>query len=561
MRVTNNITTRQFLTNNNRLLTHQLQSENRIATQRRFNRVSEDPINGSKAMTVRRQLRDNAIYKDNLSAAKQLFSAAEINLTSVAHTNYIKVEEKLVAAANGTWEQSQLDIYATELEQIAEQMVKTLNGDFSERVLFGGASNGKTPFQIQRAVVTDEGGNIVFPPNANKYYNVAADGTVSLKEGVKMDDIPRTVTYNGVPLDFDVTSDMILPDGRIMKPTAGKSYTVTAIDEKTQKWSDEVIEIKSEDVDEAIEKSDNSLMYPGSKPVYVDIGIGIKYNSEYEVDPQTALDVSMNGAAITGNGIDIDGMELSGTVRKAVGDTTFIGLSVRNGYPPYSFNNISLTIAGTQLTARLDETNAPVKPDGGVYTNAEITALLNNVVSDAYKAESGKELPADVRFSIDDNNSFVIESENTEITVDFPTLGIEAGEVPVVNEGKVAMDEDGNLDLSERFSKNLMQLVIDAADALKRGDRSTVNAIIDRANEANNHILTEITTLGTKQNSIEFYESKNEDYKYNLLDRQNVVEGTDMEEEIINYYAVKAAYDATLKMGSQILPHSILDFI
>ncbi len=34
-----------------------------------------------------------------------------------------------------------------------------------------------------------------------------------------------------------------------------------------------------------------------------------------------------------------------------------------------------------------------------------------------------------------------------------------------------------------------------------------------------------------------------------------------MENEIIEWEAVKAAYDATLKMGTQILPHSIFDFI
>ena len=123
------------------------------------------------------------------------------------------------------------------------------------------------------------------------------------------------------------------------------------------------------------------------------------------------------------------------------------------------------------------------------------------------------------------------------------------------------LSEDGTPDISERFSKNLMQLVLDAASALRRGDQDTVNAIIDRANEANNHILNEITTLGIKYNTIEFYQNKNKDYEYNLKERQNLVEGTDMENEIIEYYAVKAAYDATLKIGSQVLPHSIFDFI
>ena len=96
MRVTNNISTRQFLSNNNRLLTRRLQSENRIATQRRFNRVSEDVINGSKAMIIRRQLRDLDMYNDNLGSAKAIFNAAETNLTSIAHDNYISDRKSVV---------------------------------------------------------------------------------------------------------------------------------------------------------------------------------------------------------------------------------------------------------------------------------------------------------------------------------------------------------------------------------------------------------------------------------------------------------------------------------
>lgn len=450
MRVTNNITTGQFLRNNNMALTTMLKSHNRIMTQRRFNRVSEDSINGSKAMTIRRQLRDLDIYKDNLSSAKELFSAAETNLYSVAHDIYIKVEEKLVAAANGTYEQMDLDIFAVEFDELADHMVKNLNADFAERQLFGGTSNDPTPFEINQVKITDADGKVVFPPEYEQYVN--PDGTIA-------DGYPKNVTYNGVPLDFDVTSDIILPDGTISKLAAGE-YTVSHYNSKKGTWEDQ----PKIDVTEAINQKDNSLIYPGSKPIYIDIGLGIKYNDKYEVDPQTALDISMNGAAITGNGIDISKVD---------------------------------------------------------------TKAKMNIVTDP--GGTTTETPA-----LDADGNPIYEVER---------------------------NDDGTMKLDDRFSKNLIQLVLDAAKALRNGDQDTVNAIIDRAKDANNHILTEITTLGTKQNSIEFYLNKTEDYKFNLRERQNLVEGTDMEAEITNYEAVKAAYDATLKIGAQLLPHSIFDFI
>ena len=347
MRVTNNITTGQFLRNNRRTLTSMLRSQNRITTQRKFNRVSEDSVNGSKAMTIRRQLRDLDIYEDNLSTSKELFAAAESNLYTVAHDIYINLEEKLVTAVNDTYDEFDRDVIAVEVDQLAEQMVNTMNIDFAERQLFGGTSNGKTPFAIIEEAAVDGNGDPVLDDAGNAV-------------------MKKFVTYNGVKLN-----DLNDPNA-----------------------------------------------FPGSNPIYVDIGLGIRYNDNYEVDAQTALDISLNGAEITGCGMSDDG-----------------------------------------------------------------------------------------------------------------------------------------------YSLNLIQLTLDAAEAMRNNDRGTVNAIIDRANEANNHILTQIAKLGTKQNSIDFQLNKTEDYRFNLKERQNLVEGTDMEEEIINYEAVMAAYDASLQIGAQLLPKSIFDFI
>lgn len=355
MRVTNNITTRQFLRNNRKTLTSMLKSQNRITTQRRFNRVSEDSIAGSKAMTIRRQLRDLDIYEDNLSTSKELFAAAETNLYTIAHDVYINLEEKLVAAVNSTYDDFDLDIIATEVENLAQHMVDTMNVDFAERQIFGGTSNGKTPYTVSKFAV-DENGNLKVDANGN---NIPVTDDSEPHKSIVM--------FNGVPINQSTDPDS----------------------------------------------------YPGGKNgIYVDIGLGIKYNDNYEVDPQTALDISLNGAEIMGCGTDDNG-----------------------------------------------------------------------------------------------------------------------------------------------YSRNLIQLTFDAAEALRNNDRAKVNAIIDLANEANNRVLTQITKLGTKQSSVDFYLTKTEDYRFSLKDRQNLVEGTNMEEEIINYEAVMAAYDASLQIGAQLLPKSIFDFV
>lgn len=528
MRVTNNITRNTFVRNNRRMRTNMLGSYTRIMTQRRFNRVSEDTVNGTKAMTIRRHLRDLDIYDSNLSSVKQLFNEAEKSLTQVAHNCYIAVEEQLVAATNGTHDQMEMNIFATALDQIAEQMVDAMNTDFGERQIFGGTNNGSTAFGIGRYCVSDDTGKVVYPPYYYDYYvgaemtqkqtddansaldalaecnrngtkptdrdiseynaalrkmnislSITEDGKYSayttvqnsskkvalletngdrqtltctvadgadpndpaeitiyvngetissqkeneVKQGLTMVDVPRCITYNGIPVDFDVTTKMPNPldpdnkdEDQMIAITEGSTYTVKRLNDLTYEWNDGTT--IAPDVAAAEKGRDNSLIFPGSGPIYVDIGLGIKYDDNYDIDPQTAMNVAFNGAKIMGCGLD-----------------------------------------------------------------------------------------------------------------------------------------------SEKYSKNLAQLVLDAARALKNGDQATTNAIIDKANEANRNVLIEISNLGSKYNNIEFYQSKNEDSRYNLRERQNIVEGTDMEYEISYWENLKAAYDASLKVGTQIIPHSIFDFI
>lgn len=526
MRITDKITTGTFLTNNRRMRSNLIGSYTRIMTQRRFNRVSEDSINGAKAMIIRRDLRDLDIYDSNLSSVKQLFTEAETSLTKIAHTNYIAVEEQLTAATNGTHDQMDMNIFATSLDQIADSMVDTLNADFSERQIFGGTNNSTPPFSIGRYCVTNENDEVVYPPYYYDYYvgadatskqvdavnevlnklaeynkdpdsvpsdseitemnkalkrfeiNIgttedkkyfasikakdgssvsllttegevqelkctvtnganaddpktvkvdvaAADGDVAVSEQkenevkshFKMVDVPRAVTYNGIPVDFDVMHKMTDANGNKFDVQVGEKFTIKKLNDDFT-W-DEGKEI-APDVEAAIKGRDNSLIFPGSDPIYVDIGIGIKYDKEndYKVDPQTALDTAFNGAAIMGCGLDDSG-----------------------------------------------------------------------------------------------------------------------------------------------YSKNLVQLVLDSARALRNGDQATPNAIIDKANTANNNVLIEIANLGSKQNSIEFYEQRNEDSRFNLRERQNLVEGTDMETEISYFESLRAAYEASLKVGTQVIPNTIFNYI
>lgn len=169
---------------------------------------------------------------------------------------------------------------------------------------------------------------------------------------------------------------------------------------------------------EPVDSYNNPEDFEGAGPIFIDIGLGIKYDDDYNVDPQTAMDIALNGAKMTGCGVDDDG-----------------------------------------------------------------------------------------------------------------------------------------------YSQNMIQLVYDAATACENDDPETLNALIDKLAAANGTVLSAITIIGSKYNSVEFYRDKNSDYEYSLLERQNDVEGVDFNEELTKYEALDASYQAALKLSSKVLPRSIFDFV
>ncbi|MGN0608900.1 MAG: flagellin [Oscillospiraceae bacterium] len=420
MRITQNFTNRSYLRNNNKVLTSYNKSMEKIWSQKDYFRASDDSINSSKAMTVRKNLRDLEMYDDNLKTADGVFKAAEDNLYSIANNIYLNIQTKLETACNGTYNREELSIIAEELEQYAGITIETLNSDYAERRLFGGTNNSSPAFATEvengRTYVTyngirvddmvrNEDGELCYYTRIDKAeYDAAADPTTVLRRGIPDGEIKLEDIEGGKTAE-EQYNELAAADPDSVYSETDSEGNVTYYQKQYNYYRNEMPAV------------------PASKPIYVDIGIGIKYDNDGNIDPQTALDVGLNGAEITGFGTDEDTK----------------------------------------------------------------------------------------------NNEF--------------------------------------------YSNNFVQLIFDAAAALKEGDMERANATLDRLNTANTGILTEITTLGAKQNSIEFYLSKNEEYKTSLQSRQNDVEGCDMNEEIINMDSTEAAYNAALQLSSRVLPRSIFDFI
>lgn len=180
-----------------------------------------------------------------------------------------------------------------------------------------------------------------------------------------------------------------------------------------------------------------------------------------------------------------------------------------------------------------DKTTGELKYNGTeISTNNDSTAFSES-----------KSLLADIGLGIKFNDDGTVDPQTA---MDLSLNGAE-----YLGCGK---DADGD-------SKNMIDLTFKASKAVKDGDYKTAATYLDKINTAKSQMLIGITNIGTKQQTLDYSQSRIEDDEITLATQQKAVEGADVAKEISNLKVAEMAYNATLAMGSKIVPNSIFNFI
>lgn len=158
MRVTNNAMNRNYLRNLNRNLDLYNQSGQRLQSGRKFEKMSDNVSDGTRALNIRTQSYKNEQYQENASKAYESLSVVEKNMMSIEDV-LNSVHDQTIKALNGTNE-SASEIFSFDFSELKEQIIQFANCKYNDMYLLGGTNNKSVPFEVKDGELCYNGINV-----------------------------------------------------------------------------------------------------------------------------------------------------------------------------------------------------------------------------------------------------------------------------------------------------------------------------------------------------------------------------------------------------------------
>ncbi|WP_339833080.1 flagellar hook-associated protein FlgL [Paenibacillus sp. FSL R7-0272] len=168
MRITNNMLGSQLLMNLNRNAQQMNNTQTQLATGRKINKPSDDPVGITYSLRYRAELSSNEQYQKNVDSA---VSWLEFNDTVLNQAGNVvqRLRELTVQATTGTNPQTALDSINEEVKQLKEQLIDISNSKLNGKYIFNGETYDVKPYDFPSnadgtldtsnaaSVVTDQG--------------------------------------------------------------------------------------------------------------------------------------------------------------------------------------------------------------------------------------------------------------------------------------------------------------------------------------------------------------------------------------------------------------------
>ncbi|EHM10255.1 flagellar hook-associated protein 3 [Thermanaerovibrio velox DSM 12556] len=199
-RVTNSMMHGMLLSDMQNNLARMLEIQKQLATQKKFSRPSDNPIDVTRSLAMDTTITENVQYQRNLDDALTWLKNTETAFDQITSV-YQQVRQLAVYAGDGGLVDVDMGAIAEQLYQLQEEMRNAANYEVEGRFLLSGLSTGVRPF------VRDERGRVIYQgSNMPVYFEMERQqlGRVSFtgRDLFQMDDKRYVITGFDVPLDF-----------------------------------------------------------------------------------------------------------------------------------------------------------------------------------------------------------------------------------------------------------------------------------------------------------------------------------------------------------------------
>lgn len=148
-RITQGLLVQRTLNNLNQQLRRISVLQEQLATGRRVNRPSDDPIDARRAMNLRTIISKNEQFQANISSSSPQLQETASTLLNMVDI-MLRAVELTTQGANETVGQSQLDSIALEIDQLLESAVVAGNHRTNNRSIYAGTQTLADAFDVTR---------------------------------------------------------------------------------------------------------------------------------------------------------------------------------------------------------------------------------------------------------------------------------------------------------------------------------------------------------------------------------------------------------------------------
>ncbi|MCG7344353.1 flagellar hook-associated protein FlgL [Sporosarcina sp. ACRSL] len=202
MRVTQSMLSNNMLRNLSTSYNKMGKLQDQLATQKKVNRPSDDPVVAMKGMAYRMQVDKVEQYQRNLGEVHNWLDTTDDALDHVGEAMK-RLQELVTDAANDTKTYDDRQKVLKEIEQLREQVRDLANTKSGENYLFSGTKTGEPLFNAEKIAGLDIPQNASEPyPTFTDYSSYEQSVTIEVFDGVELQ-----VNTNGFEL-FSKIDDM-----------------------------------------------------------------------------------------------------------------------------------------------------------------------------------------------------------------------------------------------------------------------------------------------------------------------------------------------------------------